>query len=78
MPALYLSLLSVGTSLFNKNMTHLTGREMADPRQQQQREGRMYNHCWHVQCTLTATVRQVQLSQIAVADNVTNASAHTA
>lgn len=58
-------------------MTHLTGREMADPRQQQQREGRMHNLCWHhTVYTHTATVRQVQLSQVTVADDVTNASPH--
>lgn len=69
---------SAGTLLFNKNMTHLTVAETAHPRQQEQGEGRMYNPCWHTHSIYTtATIRQVQLSQISVAD-VTNASLHTA
>lgn len=38
---------SVGTLLFNKNMTHLTVAEAAHSRHSEQGEGRMYNPCWH-------------------------------
>lgn len=44
---------SLGTLLFNKNMTHLTVAETAQPRQQEQGGGRMYNPCWHTHSTYT-------------------------
>lgn len=44
-------------------MTHLTVAETAHPRQQEQGEGRMLAHMQHIH---TATIRQVQLSQIAL------------
>lgn len=65
---------SVGTLLFNKNMTHLTVAETAHPRQQKQGEGRMYNPGWHTRSTYTqqqlgrfnCLISQLQMLQMQV------------